>query len=360
MKNRIGIIEYGFIKNYVEELVNLCQKNNIKIDLFSFEKESELTKYAENIYFLETEYNSKDFKSIQSVEKEIKNLVDVNNYDFIIADVISLSFTCNIYHNHSLSTKIKSSSGFLLEKILKILHYKRIAYAKSYYINCPKVVTVSNLVKKDLIQNYNISQNKIIVAYPGTNNNEIIYEKEKNDIFTIGVSACGFATKGGFNVLKAIKFLKNNYPDFKFKVKIINPKYKKHSFLGLYLKLCKISDIVEMLPYQTDINKFYSSVDCFVCASRFDAFGRVVTEAMLNKIPVIVGSNIGASEIIKNGINGFIFKYDNNRHKNLANKIIEAYNQREKFYNITENAFETAKQLNWQNFAKTIFENLYK
>ena len=117
--------------------------------------------------------------------------------------------------------------------------------------------------------------------------------------------------------------------------------------------------MVEFYGYQDNINNFYNQAHCLTCQSIYEAFGRIVTEAMYQKIPVIVGNNIGASDIVNNGVNGFIFEDNKNRYRNLALKIKEVYDKYNDLNPLVENAYKTSKQLTWQNFAEEIFYNLY-
>ena len=55
------------------------------------------------------------------------------------------------------------------------------------------------------------------------------------------------------------------------------------------------------------MESFYRSLNCFVCPSKYEAFGRVAPEAMNYKIPTIVSNNVGASDIIKDGENGYTY-----------------------------------------------------
>ena len=105
--------------------------------------------------------------------------------------------------------------------------------------------------------------------------------------------------------------------------------------------------------------EFYSKCHCFVCPSLLEAFGRVVTEAMYSKKPVIIGSNIGATDIIQDGINGFIFEADKNRELNLAKKIKEVYDKYETLEPLINKAYEDCLKYTWENFAQKVFEGLY-
>lgn len=364
MKNRIGIIESGFMSNYIETLINYCNKNNIKVDLFTFYTNSNYQSIVSKTFRLYSEYKPKDFRSKKTVENEIKTLVNIDDYDYFLTDCMGLSFTANIFHNITLTQRIEITPNFLYRKILQLGHKKQIEHEKSYYRNCPKIFVVSNCLKKDYAKNCQINPNSIIVAYPGTNSKPVtnLTLQTLPDTFTFGAVTCGFTTKGGYTVLKALRILKKKYPDKKIKARIINPNYKKQKLLQTYIKLFRLNKYVDFLPFQKDINKFYKTLDCLICASRYEAFGRVVTEAMLCQTPTISGSNIGAADIIKNETNGFVFDGTKNPEKNLAlilEKLMLKKFNKENFDELTKNALISAHQLTWRNFAKTIFNGLY-
>ena len=50
----------------------------------------------------------------------------------------------------------------------------------------------------------------------------------------------------------------------------------------------------------------FRAVDLFLYPSDYDPFGMVVTEAMSSGLPVVVGSGIGAAELIDHGTTGFL------------------------------------------------------
>ena len=52
--------------------------------------------------------------------------------------------------------------------------------------------------------------------------------------------------------------------------------------------------------------RLHRIADVFIYPSRYDTFGLVVTEAMASGVPVVVGRNIGAAELIEDGRNGLL------------------------------------------------------
>ncbi|MBI5657534.1 MAG: glycosyltransferase family 4 protein, partial [Geobacter sp.] len=54
------------------------------------------------------------------------------------------------------------------------------------------------------------------------------------------------------------------------------------------------------------LEHFYRAADAFALFSAFDTFGMVVLEAMAAGLPVIVSPNVGAKDLVEEGINGFV------------------------------------------------------
>lgn len=57
---------------------------------------------------------------------------------------------------------------------------------------------------------------------------------------------------------------------------------------------------------QPELRRYYQSSSVFVLASIADGFGMVVPQAMACGLPVIVTENVGASDLVEDGVNGFI------------------------------------------------------
>jgi UDP-glucose:(heptosyl)LPS alpha-1,3-glucosyltransferase len=68
-----------------------------------------------------------------------------------------------------------------------------------------------------------------------------------------------------------------------------------------------IADAVAFAGTQIDgLERYYRAADIFIMLSKFDTFGMVVLEAMAAGLPVIVSPNVGAKDLVEEGINGFI------------------------------------------------------
>jgi UDP-glucose:(heptosyl)LPS alpha-1,3-glucosyltransferase len=77
-----------------------------------------------------------------------------------------------------------------------------------------------------------------------------------------------------------------------------------------YREIARLHGIAEAVLFagkQTEgIERYYRAADLFMMLSTFDTFGMVVLEAMAAGLPVIVSPNVGAKDLIREGVNGFI------------------------------------------------------
>ena len=260
MKNKIAILYSGFMPEYLDYFIDICSEKNIKIDLLFFENNKIFNNKINTLLMLKTKYKPKNIKLLFLLEKEIRNIINIEDYDYILSDCIGLSFGCNIFHYTSLCNKINVSNNNIIKFFSHITHYKKLILERYQFKNSPKSIFVSNTLKDDYINNCNVNKNKSYIIYPGFNYEVKNINKVKNEDFTIGLVACGFSTKGGYTLVKAFKILKCNFKINKIKLKIINPKYKKYSILAFYIKILNLSKYIEFLPYQNDMSNFYNSI----------------------------------------------------------------------------------------------------
>jgi UDP-glucose:(heptosyl)LPS alpha-1,3-glucosyltransferase len=59
-------------------------------------------------------------------------------------------------------------------------------------------------------------------------------------------------------------------------------------------------------PISEGVERYYRAADVFAMPSKFDTFGMAVLEAMAAGLPVIVSLNVGAKDVVVEGINGFV------------------------------------------------------
>ena len=134
--------------------------------------------------------------------------------------------------------------------------------------------------------------------------------------------------------LFAAKFIDRKNPLKFIKLAILLKNYKDIHFLmvgnGILMKQCKNfiqnSDTknITLLGFknQKELRDIYHISDLLVLTSRYETWGLVINEALASNIPVIASNKCGgAIDLIKNNINGFIYKENN--ILDLKNKVLK-------------------------------------
>lgn len=119
----------------------------------------------------------------------------------------------------------------------------------------------------------------------------------------------------------------------------------------------EITDKVIFVGYQPDVTKYYSIFDVFTLVSAYEAFGLVLAEAMLNKLPIVATRVGGMKYIVEDNKTGFLIeKYNVHEIANKLELLCNDINLRKIF---GENGYERAmKNYTEERYVKDI-ENLY-
>lgn len=79
---------------------------------------------------------------------------------------------------------------------------------------------------------------------------------------------------------------------------------------GKYRKMAQSLGIAEAVTFAgtqvEGLERYFRAADIFIMLSKFDTFGMVVLEAMAAGLSVIVSPNVGAKDLVEEGVNGFI------------------------------------------------------
>jgi UDP-glucose:(heptosyl)LPS alpha-1,3-glucosyltransferase len=110
---------------------------------------------------------------------------------------------------------------------------------------------------------------------------------------------------------------------------------------------------VAMLPSVPEIEWHYAAADLYVGPSIEDSFAMPPLEAMACGIPSIVSSQAGVSEVITDGVDGFILDNPTDSNK-LANLIALVYSNKDLRRRIGKAAAETARQYTWDRNAEQL------
>ncbi len=234
---------------------------------------------------------------------------------------------------------------------------------------CKKFLSVSNLTKKIFLQEYRVAPERVEVLHPGVDIERFLgldrqrcrreirkrFGINPSDIVILFVSM-NFEIKGLDYVMAAIRKAKEFYPYHNFKLFVVGKgDYKKY---GALAQKNNIKDNVVFAGVQKEnLEKIYLASDIFMMLSRFDTFGITVLEAMATSLPVIISSNVGAKDLVREGINGFVIENTSNTDK-ISDKIGLILNEENRI-RMAKEAHNTALNNSWDAVAKRV-ENIYE
>ena len=234
---------------------------------------------------------------------------------------------------------------------------------------CKTFLAVSSLTKEKFLQEYKIESEKIQVIHPGVDIDRFHRldrehcRKEIREQFGINPSdivilfvSMNFKIKGIDYVMAAVGKTKASYPSHNIRLLVVGKgDYKKY---GALAQKTGIKDNVIFAGVQKEnLEKIYLASDIFMMLSRFDTFGMTVLEAMAASLPVIISSNVGAKDLVREGKNGFVIE-DTNNINMICDKIGFMLDSKTRNM-IAKEAYNTALSNSWDAVAKRV-EGIYE
>ena len=211
---------------------------------------------------------------------------------------IALLTICEL--QHLIKVNISENMSSLKNNILDI----RI---KQPLENAYKIIAVSKY-QKSKIESFGF---KNVIYIPNYIDENYFYpiKKLENSTFTFFTLCLMNAQKGIDILLKAIKIIKDQNLNVKFKIGGYGPLLNKYIN---YSKKLELDNIIEWLGplNQEQAKKEFQECDCFVLPSRHESFGIVYIEALACGIPIIA-TKCGGPEEIVNDYNGILIEVDN-------------------------------------------------
>jgi glycosyltransferase involved in cell wall biosynthesis len=214
-------------------------------------------------------------------------------------------------------------------------------------------------MKKKAALLYGIDTSKIVVIPNGidlvefNNNNGKIALEGDPAILNVGLVSY---VKGFDILIRAVALLRPELP--KLKVHFVG--YVTEEFINL----AKEEGVEDSLVFHGEVehsimDKYFSSADIFVIASRTEGFPLALIEAMASGIPV-VASNIGSlREIISDGTDGILFQSEDSVA--LSNAILQLYRNPILRKMLSDNGLKTSRKYDWEIIAEKyiiLYKNL--
>lgn len=178
-----------------------------------------------------------------------------------------------------------------------------------------KVIGVSPASTEYLKNKLKLPQNKIILINNSVVIPEILNDKTKNELkakYLINEDDVVFGSVGRMtsdehkrfsDLIKAFAILAQNHP--KVKLILVGEGEERINYEEL-VKKKGIQDKVIFAGYQEDVALYYSLFDVFSLVSAYEAFGLVLVEAMLHKLPIVATRVGGMQYIVDDLSTGFL------------------------------------------------------
>ncbi|MCG6533232.1 MAG: glycosyltransferase family 4 protein, partial [Syntrophales bacterium LBB04] len=163
-----------------------------------------------------------------------------------------------------------------------------------------------------------------------------------------------FDVKGLDRVIAGLGELRRQRPDADFSLLVVGKGDQR-----AYSKLAAAAGIAEDVFFAAEIPRermpeVYAAGDLFVMLSKFDTFGLVVLEAMAASLPVVISGNVGAKDVVQEGVNGFVIT-DTTDAGGIAAKIsllLDASIRAK----MGEEALRTARENTWDAVADKVIQ----
>ena len=183
---------------------------------------------------------------------------------------------------------------------------------------CQSFLPVSSIAKEKIVQEYDVDPSKMQVIAPGVEIEKFnqldrqICRQEIRERFGIRESdrlllfvSMNFELKGLTNLMSALARVKLQIPSSNLKLLVVGKgDYNKYGRLAEQLDIKE--DVIFTGIWKENIEKVYLACDIFSILSKFDTFGIAVLEAMAASLPVIISTSVGAKDLVKFGVNGFV------------------------------------------------------
>lgn len=293
--------------------------NSIQLDVLLVRGgaiEEEFRKESSNVYlyfkpnqplkfkeiFLSKLYSKLNIKT-KSKETLFFETIANNDYDLIYANsVVSLP--------HAVQIKKRRPNVKLLLHVheLNTIIQQLVPDFKSYISYIDKYIVVSNLVKENLITNYQVDLDLIALVYGfGVVKGDLLHTN--NEIFTVGASGNAHWRKGDDVFIQVANYFFKNYPEVNIEFIWVGDNANNNYIIENDIAKLGIRDKVKFVGEQETPIDFYRNFDVFLLTSREDPFPLVCIEIASLGRPVICFKNAsGTAEVIENG-GGFVVPY---------------------------------------------------
>ena len=184
---------------------------------------------------------------------------------------------------------------------------------------CRRFLAVSTITKEKFIGEFGVEDSRVLVVPPGTDVERFALRNREGCRAELRRSqgldpatpillfvSMNFEVKGLDYVMRGLAQLKRETEQPVPLLFIVGRGNE-----GQYRRLAGELGIGENLRFsgvtgRENLDAIYLGSDLFAMLSRFDTFGMAALDAMAASLPVVLSGNVGAKDLVRDGVNGFV------------------------------------------------------
>jgi glycosyltransferase involved in cell wall biosynthesis len=264
-----------------------------------------------------------------------------------ILSYLSVKFKKNIAivcTQHGMPEPLVDKKKVIKKFILSRCHFSIISRKFAF------IIAVSSDVKNALVNKYGFPNSKVVVIHNGTYMPEEQVRLGNGDDFVIGSAGRFFPVKDYSLMVHIARDVLRQADRIQFLLAGDGPEKERITSL---IRDYKLGQFFHMTGFVDDMEGFYKSLDLYINTSLHEGLPMGILEAMSYGIPVIAPKCGGLSEIIDDGIDGYLIEGRNS--KDYAEKCLKLFSNKE----LQQNMGVTSRKKILNNFTVEIMARNY-
>lgn len=248
--------------------------------------------------------------------------------------------------HHHFSQESTSTRNPLLFKLKRFGYKVVIANAIK---GSKKIIVPSNFVKREIVENFKIKPDKIVVTYEAAEEEYQTSKKQSSGDYILYVGNA-YPHKNLNTLLDALKILSTNYKLSRTSLTIVSPRSVFTERLESEVEKRCLKNKVKVIGYQepAKLAQIFTSARAYIFPSLSEGFGIPGLNAMAAGVPVIASKIPTLREIYQDAAVYFNPKDS----KDIAQTIITVLNSSKKRQELIERGQKQAKKYSWLEMAK--------
>jgi len=314
----------------------------------------------DNVLNKRIQYFMFDNQVINEITKENKSEAFdiIHTHGWLTSGAFVAKYFNDVKWVHTFHALEKNRLRFMSEEEKK--YFEVVKWMESTIKNADALITVSENLKKEVLQSYPVQEDKIYYIPNGADlelfKPNVDYQKEKVVLY-VG----RFSLEKGIDIIFKIA---NKLLEEDGEIKFVIVASDKNLPKSLEKLSIKFDNLIRKYPDRfiwhkeainhLELSKLYNSSLIYIQPSRYESFGLCVLEAMACGKAVIVSDKGGMPEVVENA--GIVIPLSTNSFVINIFRLLKNYRLRERY---VRRALERSKVFAWDNVASQIF-GLYK